>query len=163
MAEGRKHRASDKDTMSDARLTLVFTQWLSGFLVTASVMGALLVLIDPKGAVTIAGQSIQFGGAGFAEQMKGAVIMLILIGGFTAVVNFWLRISNQEARAQETTNAIAKEAAPAAAEATRKALDVVASLPPVTPAPPAEAVVTPDLSAAHDGIIPAAESTDKKP
>lgn len=153
-------RRERRQKASESRLQLLFTMALSAFLIVASMAGAFLVMLDPVGIVEINGYPVKIGGEGFAEQMKGAVLTLILIGGFTAVVNFWIRISNQEARAQEATTSIAQAAAPAAAAATQKALEVVAALPPA-PIVPIEPVVTP-APATPEGIIPAAEVAQPK-
>ena len=95
-----------------------FIEYLSAFLVTFSAFGALLILVDPVITFTTdAGTVIKLGGDGFAEQMKGAVIMLILISGFTAVVSYWIGMTNQGAKAQDSVNLIAQASAPATAAA----------------------------------------------
>lgn len=102
----------------EERRSKKFVETLSCLLVIFSSMGALLVLVDPVIAFTTAGGTmVKLGGDGFAEQMKGAVVMLVLVGGFTAVINFWIGSSDQGAKAQESVNVIAKASAPTTAAA----------------------------------------------
>ncbi len=95
-----------------------FIERLSCLLVVFSAAGAALVLLDPVLSFALpSGTAIKLGGNGFSDQMKGAVIMLVLIAGFSAVVSYWLGASNQGDKAQENVNAIAAAAAPAQAAA----------------------------------------------
>lgn len=95
-----------------------FVERLSCLLIIFSAIGAMLVLIDPILTINLGnGNSVKIGGEGFDDQMKGAVLTLILVAGFTAVVNYWLGASNQGDKAQESVNAIAAAAAPAQAAA----------------------------------------------
>jgi len=85
--------------------------------VVVSSIGAILVLVDP--VITFAlmnGTTIHIGGNGFSDQLKGAVVSLILVSGFAAVIGYWLGASDQGMKAQESVNDIAK-AAPAVAAA----------------------------------------------
>lgn len=70
-----------------------FIEQLSRFMVAIAALGAFMVLLDPKITVTVAGQVVQFGGVGFSADLKGAVISAILIGGWTAVKEYWLGAS----------------------------------------------------------------------
>jgi hypothetical protein len=73
------------------RRSKVFIEKLSMFMVSVAALGAFIVLFDPKFVITIAGQTISLGGAtGFSADLKGAVVSLILIGGWTAVKEYWL-------------------------------------------------------------------------
>ncbi len=95
-----------------------FIERLSCLLVVFAACGALYVLIDPVLVLQLGnGNTLKVGGNGFADQMKGAVLMLILVAGFTAVVQYWLGASNTGDKAQENVNAIAAAAAPAQAAA----------------------------------------------
>ena len=118
-----------------------FIERLSFWLVLFSAAGAFLVLLDP--IVTFAwenGTSIKIGGQGFADQMKGAVVMLVLIAGFTAVVQYWLGASSSGDKAQDSVNQIAAAAAPAQAAA-------VAAATGQPPAPGAIAADTVNVAA----------------
>lgn len=93
-----------------------FRQVLSLVLVVISGMGALLVLVDPVITFeTAAGTIIKVGGNGFADQMKGAVVTMILIGGFTGVVGYWLGQSASGDKSSETIGKIAQDSPTVAA------------------------------------------------
>ena len=110
-----------------------FIERLSCLLIVFSAFGALFVLVDPVLTLQLGnGHSIKIGGEGFDDQMKGAVLMLILVAGFTAVVQYWLGASNTGDKAQENVNAIAAAAAPAQAAAVAAATGTGSGLP--TPA-----------------------------
>lgn len=114
-----------------------FVRWLSLVLVIVSSIGAMIVLIDP--VITIAahgGSTIKVGGTGFSDQLKGAVVSLILVSGFAAVIAYWLGASNQGQRAQEQVGTIATTAAPMQAAA------VAAARSEPVPAPASGAPMT---------------------
>ena len=94
--------------MNPERRSGAFIERLSCLLVVFSALGAALVLIDPMFAIEFGGGTmIKIGGNGFSDQLKGAVVMLVLIAGFTATVNYWLGASDQGAKAQDTINSVA--------------------------------------------------------
>lgn len=104
--------------MQDRRTASRFTEKISLILIIISSIGAILILVDPIIAwQTPGGMAIKFGGGGFSDQLKGAVVMLMLIGGFTAVVNFWLGASDQGKKQIESISRIAEQAAPTQAAA----------------------------------------------
>ena len=78
--------------MKDRR-TSKFTERLSIFMVRVAAIGAAYVLLEPKFTFLIYGQVIAIGSAGFSADLKGAVVSLILIGGWSAVKEFWLGTS----------------------------------------------------------------------
>lgn len=103
----------DLNTIADPQ-SRRFIERLSCILVVFSAIGAMLVLVDPVLTLQLGnGNTLKIGGEGFADQMKGAVLTLILVAGFTAVVQYWLGASNQGDRAQENVNKIAASAMPA--------------------------------------------------
>lgn len=91
-----------------------FTEKLSTLMVVVASLGAFLVLFDPKFTFTFWGQELTLGGDGFSADLKGAVISAILIGGWTAVKEYWLGSSVGTVKSAETIQRIA-EAAPAPA------------------------------------------------
>ena len=95
-----------------------FTEKLSLFMVVVAAIGALGVLMDPRVVILIpGGHTLTLGGAdGFSADLKGAVISAILIGGWTAVKEYWLGASASGTRQSETVSRIA-EASPATAAA----------------------------------------------
>jgi ribosomal protein L40E len=104
--------------MIERRHTGRFIETLSLALVIVSSIGAMIVLIDPViSFATASGTTIKVGGTGFSDQLKGAVVSLILVSGFAAVIAYWLGASNQGAKAQDSVNTIAQSAAPTTAAA----------------------------------------------
>lgn len=98
-----------------------FIEALSRFMVRVSALGAMWVLIDLRLNLTILvygqPQVIQIGGGGFSDQLKGAVIALILVSGYTAVKEFWLGASAGGQEQQASMARIAENSAPVAAAA----------------------------------------------
>jgi hypothetical protein len=92
-----------------------FREVLSMFMVRVSALGALLVLLDLRVNFVIAGQAIQIGGSGFSDQLKGAVIALILVSGYSAVKEYWLGSSEGGQIQNAALSRIAEQSAPAAA------------------------------------------------
>lgn len=137
----------DLNSISDPQ-SRRFVERLSCVLVVFSAIGAMIVLIDPVLSINLGnGNSIKIGGEGFADQMKGAVLTLILVAGFTAVVNYWLGASNTGDKAQESVNAIAKSAAPISGTGSGTTIET----PRV------------DIDAGTASITPAAPTTERKP
>lgn len=89
-----------------------FTETLSMFMVATAALGAFLVLLDPKLTITIAGQDLALGGDGFSADLKGAVISAILIGGWTAVKEYWLGSSAGSEKKSDTINRLTEGTAP---------------------------------------------------
>ena len=69
----------------EPKCKMEYIHFLSTLLVIISSAGAGYVLLDP----------------GFSQEMKGSVVTLILIGGFTAVQNFWLGSSSGSQKKDE--------------------------------------------------------------
>lgn len=119
------------------RRTGGFTEKLSWFMAIVAALGGIYVILDP--VITIEGGewgSIRLGGDGFAEQLKGAVVALILIEGWKAVKEYWLGSSAGGQKNAEVVGAIAVGAAPAQAEAV-----AAARSEPVPPAPASAAPI----------------------
>ena len=89
-----------------------FTERLSLLMVTVASLGAFLVLIDPKLTLQLAGQAIVLGGGGFSADLKGAVVSLILIGGWTAVKEYWLGSSEGSSQKGEAIARMAEAGVP---------------------------------------------------
>jgi hypothetical protein len=95
-----------------------FIERLSTMLVVLASVGTIIVLIDPVILLSLpSGTTIKFGGTGFSDQLKGAVVSLILVSGFAGVIAYWLGASNAGDKAQDSVNVIAQAAAPAQAAA----------------------------------------------
>lgn len=95
-----------------------YIERLSTMLVVLASIGTVIVLIDPVIFFALqTGTTIKFGGNGFSDQLKGAVVSLILVSGFAGVIAYWLGASNTGDKAQESVSAIASAAAPAQAAA----------------------------------------------
>lgn len=128
-----------------------FTEKLSVFMVTVAALGAFLVLVDPTLTLTVHNQVLVIGKDGFSADLKGAVISAILIGGWTAVKEYWLGSSAGTVKSAETIQRIAESSPSTSAAAVAAATGAAPATPAVTPAP---------MTA--DGIIPAAEVAQPK-
>ena len=98
--------------MEERRAT-PFTEKLSWFMALAAAGGGVYVILDPVIAFKLSWIDIKLGGEGFSEQLKGAVVALILIEGWKAVKEYWLGSSVGTVKSAETIQRIA-EASPAA-------------------------------------------------
>lgn len=98
---------------TEERRAGMFTERLSLFMVSVAALGAFLVLFDPKITLSLAGQDVIIGGDGFSADLKGAVISAILIGGWTAVKEYWLGSSAGTVKSAETLQRIAEAVPPA--------------------------------------------------
>lgn len=80
-----------------------FTERLSLFMVIIAALGGFLVLVDPRIQFPVLnGYSVSIGGEGFSADLKGAVVSLILIGGWTAVKEYWLGSSSGSDKKSDT-------------------------------------------------------------
>ena len=92
----------------DDRRANSFTQKLSLLVLLISGFGGLYVLADPVFTLMWWGQKVQLGGEGFSEQLKGAVVQTLLIGGWSAVLMYWIGASASGAKQQESISRIAE-------------------------------------------------------
>lgn len=93
-----------------------FTERLSWFMALVAAFGGIYVILDPVITFDVSWGSVKIGGEGFSEQLKGAVVAMILIEGWKAVKEYWLGSSAGGEKKADTVSRIA-EAAPAAAAA----------------------------------------------
>lgn len=108
--DDRRHNPPDRRAQ--------FLEKLSILLIVFSSLGAFLVLLDPIFTYAFSGGStIKFGGEGFSDQLKGAVVMLMIVGGFTGIVAFWFPGSATGQKQAEAVSRIAEQSAPVAAAA----------------------------------------------
>lgn len=116
-----------------------FTEVLSLFMVRVATIGAFIVLVDIKFTLTFGEQAVTIG-SGFSPDLKGAVITAILIGGWTAVKEFWLGSSAGQQTQSESISRIAEASAPTAAAAVKAAsngiIPSIAAVPEAVPQPP---------------------------
>lgn len=96
----------------DRRKSMRFTEKLSVFMAIASALGGAYVLIDPVMTITVSGQIVKIGGEGFSADLKGAVVSLILIGGWTAIKEYWFGASATGNRQSESMSRIAEASSP---------------------------------------------------
>ena len=66
------------------------------------------MLADPVFTLSWWGQVVKLGGEGFSEQLKGAVVQTLLIGGWSAVLMYWIGASASGAKQQESAQRIAE-------------------------------------------------------
>lgn len=116
--------------MIDDRRAGKFSERLSVIVIITAALGAFAVLVDPKITLTLGGQIIILGGDGFSSELKGAVITIMLIGGWTAVMNFWLGSSDGGQKQQQAIARIAEQSAPVSAAAVAAATGATAPTVP---------------------------------
>lgn len=92
----------------DDRRSTTFTQKISLIVVAIAGWGGLYVIADPVFTIDLWGQQVKFGGEGFSEQLKGAVVQTLLIGGWTTVLSYWIGASASGAKQQESAQRIAE-------------------------------------------------------
>ena len=93
-----------------------FTERLSMVMVVIAAIGGFLILIDPQITTgNIGGWSFKFGSDGFSQELKGAVVTIMLLAGWTAVKEYWLGASAGGQKQSESVSRIAEgvSAAPA--------------------------------------------------
>ncbi len=100
----------------EERRSTPFTEKLSWLMAVVAALGGTYVILDPVVTFTLPWAEVKLGGEGFSEQLKGAVVALILIEGWKAVKEFWLGASKQ---GQDQAQAMSRmaENAPAVAAA----------------------------------------------
>lgn len=134
--------------MSEDRRSPIFTEKLSLLILAVATTGGLIVLLDPSISGKVFGYDWKLGAGEFSEGLKGAVINTMMLGGWTALIAYWLRPKEDEEKTKALTR-IAEQSAPvAAAAAAAAATTGAANGPVVTPAP----------RNPETGIVPAAEA-----
>lgn len=126
------------------RRSNVFVERVTIYVIIIAAIGAFLVLIDPKVALDLGGQQIAFGGDGFSSELKGAVITIMLIGGWTMAIGYWLSDTATGKKQQESISRIAEAAPPTQALAVAAAR---APAPKEPISPPAADVQPPTIGA----------------
>ena len=92
----------------DERRSGTFTQKISLIVLFIAGWGGLYVLADPVFTLHWWGQEVKFGGEGFSEQLKGAVVQTLLIGGWTSVLAYWIGASASDNKQRESAQRIAE-------------------------------------------------------
>ena len=100
--------------MMEERRAGKFTEKLSLFMAVVAASGGMYVILDPVITLNLSWAEIKIGGEGFSDQLKGAVVALILIEGWKAVKEYWLGSSAGSEKKSDAIQRIA-EAAPVAA------------------------------------------------
>ena len=117
------------------RRAMKFTESVSMFMLRAATVGALVVLADIRFTFDLGGQVIAIG-SGFSPDLKGGIITIMLIGGWTAVKEYWLGSSAGSAERAQTIDAIVTGAPAAqAVQVAAIAAAIKAPAPPVAPVP----------------------------
>lgn len=95
--------------MIDDRRKSAFSERLSLIVVIIAAFGAFGVLLDPIVTLDILGQEFKFGGDGFSSELKGAVITIMLIGGWQGVMGFWFGNSDSSKQQGQSIARIAEQ------------------------------------------------------
>lgn len=138
------------------RRSPIFTEKLSLLILAVAATGGFIVLLDPSVSGTVFGYEWKLGAGEFSEGLKGAVINTMMLGGWTALIAYWLRPQEDEEKTKALTR-IAEQSAPVAAAAAAAA---------TVGAIPTGSVVTPAPRNPETGVVPAAEAattTDEVP
>lgn len=86
-----------------------FTEKLSLYMLAIAAFGAFIVLMEPKLVLAFAsGKTFTIGGTPFSADMKGAVVALIIVGGFVALKEYWLGASASGQAQSDTMGRIAE-------------------------------------------------------
>lgn len=97
--------------MKDRRDPGRFRECLSVIMVTTAALGGFLVLLDPEFIIGPEGWSFKIGSDGFSKELKGAVVTIMLIGGWQAVQGYWLGASAGGQKQSESMSRIAEASA----------------------------------------------------
>lgn len=92
-----------------------FTERLSLFMLRVAAFGAAYVLLDPSVWIKDGKFNFLLNSGGFSADLKGMVIAAILIGGWTAVKEFWLGASASGQDQAQSMSRIAEASTPAVA------------------------------------------------
>ena len=103
---------TDTPQQQTERRNGAFAEKLSIYIVVIAALGAFLVLLDPRIEIVFGTQKISIGGEGFSSELKGAVITIMLIGGWTSAVSYWLGNTESGKKQQESLSRIAETPAP---------------------------------------------------
>lgn len=120
MAEGEGGDLNGNGNVVDRRQEGQFREQLSKWMMIVAALGGAYVLLDPQVTFTFWNQTVKIGGEGFSADLKGAVVSLILIGGFTSVKEYWLGASATGQKQAESMSRIAEASAPAVVAAAVK-------------------------------------------
>lgn len=90
-----------------------FTEKLSLYMLAIAAFGAFIVLMEPKLVLAFSGgNTFTIGGTPFSADMKGAVVALIIVGGFVALKEYWLGASASQQTQSDTMGRIAEGVPP---------------------------------------------------
>ncbi len=132
----------------DERRRSMFVEQVSKYLIAVSALGGFVVLLDPSLSGKVLGFDWSIGEGQFSEGLKGAVVNTMMLGGWTAVITYWLRPKEDEKKTEALTRIAEAAPATAAAAVVAAATGTGTGGPQVTPAP-----MNPET-----GAIPAAEA-----
>ena len=71
----------------------VIQEHLSFWVLILSALGGFIVLMDPKLTIPIASGTLTMGGVDFSPDLRGGVVMSMMVAGFVSVIKFWFDTS----------------------------------------------------------------------
>lgn len=90
-----------------------YIEKVSSFMLVTAAIGGFLILIDPQIVIDgTPGWTLRLGSDGFSSELKGAVVTLMLIGGWTAIKEYWLGASAAGQTQSDTMSRIAEGVPP---------------------------------------------------
>ena len=71
----------------------VIQERLSFWVLTLSTLGGFIVLMNPKLTIPLASGTFTMGGVDFSPDLRGGVVMSMMVAGFVSVIKFWFDTS----------------------------------------------------------------------
>ena len=71
----------------------VVQERLSFVVLMLSALGGFIVLMDPKLSIQIGSGTLTMGGVDFSPDLRGGVVMSMMVAGFVSVIKFWFDTS----------------------------------------------------------------------
>ena len=91
----------------------VIQERLSFVVLMLSALGGFIVLMDPKIVIPFGSGTLTMGGVDFSPDLRGGVVMSMMVAGFVSVIKFWFDTSksseaksNSLARIAESSTAL---------------------------------------------------------
>ena len=101
-----------------------------------SALGGFIVLMDPKLAIQIGSGTLTMGGVDFSPDLRGGVVMSMMVAGFVSVIKFWFDTSksseaksNSLARIAESNTVAPTTTGASSAEVVQPAVTVTETKP----------------------------------
>ena len=88
----------------------VIQERLSFVVLMLSALGGFIVLMDPKIVIPFGSGTLTMGGVDFSPDLRGGVVMSMMVAGFVSVIKFWFDTSKSSEAKSSTLARIAEAA-----------------------------------------------------